>query len=129
MKAWNIALWVAQVLLAAAFGYAGFYKATAPMPELVARLVWPASLPPELVRFIGGCEVAGALGMLLPAATRIMPILTPLAAAGLATIMLMASVFHLSRGEASALGITLPLAALAVFVAAGRLHKAPIPPR
>jgi len=126
MKVWNVTLWIAQILLAAAFGYAGTFKGTAPMHDLVASLVWPAALPPGLVRFIGGCELGGALGMILPAATRIMPILTPLAAVGLATVMVLASIFHITRGEFSALGITIPLGLLAAFVAIGRFRKAPI---
>jgi hypothetical protein len=129
MRGWNLALWVAQLLLAGIFGYYGWLKATAPMSELVAQLGWPAALPPGLVRFIGGCEVAGALGLLLPAATRIVPVLTPLAGAGLAAIMVLASIFHGMRGELGALGLTVPLGGLAVLVALGRWRQAPVAPR
>jgi len=58
-----------------------------------------------LVRFIGVSELAGALGLILPAATRIRPGLTPLAALGLSTIMALAMLFHLVRGEPQALPI------------------------
>ena len=68
----------------------------------------------------------GAIGLILPAATKIKPTLTPLAALGLLTIMILAMAFHLSRGEAQALPINMVLGGLAAFVAWGRTKKAPI---
>jgi putative oxidoreductase len=73
-----------------------------------------------LLRFIGVAELAGGLGLILPAATRIRPMLTPLAALGLATIMTLAFVFHIQRGEWDALPVNAVLGALAAFVAWGR---------
>jgi hypothetical protein len=125
-KALHGALWVVQVLLALAFGAAGAMKTTQPLSDLAKSLVWPGAVPPALVRFIGASELAGALGLILPAAARVKPLLTPLAALGLVTVMLFAIVFHLSRGELSLLPINLALAALSAFVAWGRLKKAPI---
>jgi len=58
------------------------------------------SLPRGLVTFIGGSELLGGLGLLLPALTGILPWLTPLAAVGLAIIMILASIFHATRGKA-----------------------------
>ena len=89
---------------------------------------WPGDLPPALVRFIGASELAGALGLVLPSATRIRPLLTPLAAMGLVIVMLLAALFHISRGEWLALPINAVLGGLAAFVAWGRLRKAPIFP-
>jgi putative oxidoreductase len=128
-KAWNITLWVAQVLLAVAFGMAGFMKTTLPIAELTERMVWPGAVPPALVRFIGVSEFAAALGLILPAATRIKPVLTPLAGVGLVIVMVLASIFHAMRGEFGALPINFALGALAAFVAWGRFRKAPIAPR
>jgi putative oxidoreductase len=126
----NTVLWVAQLLLAAMFGFAGVLKSTQPIDVLVQNgLAWAAQLPVVMVRFIGVSELLGALGLILPAATRIRPQLTPLAALGLLTIMILAMAFHLSRGEAEALPVTLVLGGLAAFVAWGRTKKAPIPPR
>lgn len=125
-EAWNVALWLAQVLLAGAFGMAGVLKMSMPITELTEKLVWPGALPPGLVRFIGACELAGALGLIMPAAARIRSALTPLAAAGLATVMALASVFHLARGERQAIPVTLILGTLAAFIAWGRWRKAPI---
>src|SRR5215203_4193297 len=98
-RALHLSLWVAQLLLAAAFLLVGYIHALAPIAVAVARAPWVASIPVALVRFIGIAELAGALGLLLPAATRIQPKLAPLAAAGLATMMVLAIPFHLMRGE------------------------------
>jgi hypothetical protein len=128
-KAPHFALWGAQILLALAFGMAGTMKTTQPMDVLVQKMVWPGALPAALVRFIGTSELLGALGLILPSATRIKPGLTPLAGAGLVTIMLLASAFHASRGELGVVPVNLVLGGLAAFVAWGRWKKAPIAPR
>jgi putative oxidoreductase len=123
---WNISLWVAQVVLAAIFAIAGILKMTRSIPELVELMAWTGDVSPALVRFIGAAELAGAIGLILPAAPRLPPLLTPLAAAGLLATMSLASVFHAFRGEFDALPITLALGALASFVAWGRFRKVPI---
>ena len=122
-------LWVGQVLLALLFAGAGFAKAATPLDELAVALPYTADLPGLLVRFIGVSEMAGALGLILPALTRIRPHLTPLAAFGLLTIMGLATVFHLVRGEFTDMPVTIVIGALAGVVAWGRLRKAPITPR
>jgi putative oxidoreductase len=101
----NVALWSMQFLLAAMFGMAGYMKLSQPISQLAAMLPFAAQVPEGLVRFIGAAELAGALGLILPAATRILPVLTPLAASGLLLIMVLASGFHISRGEISNLPI------------------------
>jgi uncharacterized membrane protein len=128
-RALNATLWVGQLLLAALFFLVGWTHAAAPIEVAIQRAPWVASLPVALVRFIGVAELAGAIGLLLPAATRIRPTLTPLAAAGLAIMMLLAIPFHLLRGEASAVGINLVLGSLATLVALGRTRWAPIADR
>jgi len=123
----HILLWIAQVLLACAFGMAGVMKATQPIDALTqAGIAWASQVPLALVRFIGVSELLGAIGLILPAATKIKPFLTPLAALGLLTIMILAMAFHLSRGEIQATPINIVLGGLAAFVAWGRTKKAPI---
>jgi DoxX-like protein len=78
-----------------------------------------------LTRFIGICELLGGLGLLLPALTGILPWLTPLAATGLALIMILAIGFHASRREWSAIGFNSVLLVLAAFVAYGRFFVLP----
>jgi hypothetical protein len=82
-----------------------------------------------LVRFIGASELLGGLGLVLPAATRIKPALTPLAGAGLITVMVLAALFHLTRGEFGAIPGNVILGSLAAFVAWGRWAKVRIMPR
>lgn len=84
-----IGLWIAQVLLAVLFAFAGTLKLVTPLDELG----YPFFLPGVFVRFIGVCEVLGALGLILPSLLRIRPALTPIAAAGLAVIMLGAAMY------------------------------------
>lgn len=127
-KALHISLWVAQVLLALAFGMAGAMKTFTPLAELATKLAWVSSAG-ALVRFIGISELAAAIGLILPAATRIKPSLTPLAGAGLVVIMVLALAFHAVQGEFSSLPVNLVLGGLAAFVAWGRFKKAPIQPR
>ncbi len=129
-KAWTIGLWVAQILLAAFFGFAGFNKISQSPDALVAMgMAWVGSAPVGLVRFVGLAEVAGALGMILPIATRIMPQLTALAALGFAVIQVLAMGLHIMRGEFMVLPMNLILLAIALLVYWGRTKKAPVTPR
>jgi uncharacterized membrane protein YphA (DoxX/SURF4 family) len=128
-KALHVGLWVVQGLLGAMFLAVGAMKETQPIAVLVDMLGWPAAVPAALVRVIGVAELLGGLGLILPAATRVKPMLTPLAGVGLAMVMLLATIFHISHGELGALPIPLVLGGLAAFVAWGRAAKAPIAPR
>src|SRR2546421_8425435 len=91
-RAMHVTLWVAQSVLAAVFAIAGGLKLSMTADDF-AKLGL-TSLPIPLVRFIGVAELAGAAGLILPALTGIRPRLTPLAAIGLLTIMVLASCFH-----------------------------------
>ena len=90
----NRALWIAQGLLAAFFLFVGFSKLTASAEVLTALFPLPAAF----IRFIGLCEVLGALGLVLPLALKIRPELTSLAAAGLTLIMIGAAGTTLAVG-------------------------------
>jgi uncharacterized membrane protein YphA (DoxX/SURF4 family) len=128
-RAWHFGLWAVQLLVGAAFIMGGLMKAVLPVADLVPSAAWVAAVPVALLRFIGVAEFAGGLGLILPAATRIRPGLTPLAGLGLAIIMALAFVFHIPRGEMDALPVNLVLGGLAALVAWGRWRKAPIQPR
>jgi putative oxidoreductase len=128
-KVWNTFLWIAQILLAIIFGMAGIMKMSRSITDLAHQLVWPGVVPPELVRFIGVAEFAAAVGLILPAATRIRPALTPLAALGLVVVMVLAAGFHISRGEYQALPMNILFGIIASFVAWGRFRKVPIAPK
>ena len=117
----NAALWIVQGLVAAIFLFAGGMKLVLPLEKLTG----PVALPGLFLRFIGVCEVLGALGLILPGLLRIKPGLTPLAAAGLVVIMIGAIVITLAAGEIVAALISLIVGLLAAFVAYGRWRVAP----
>jgi uncharacterized membrane protein YphA (DoxX/SURF4 family) len=129
MKRTHRILWLAQVLLAVVFAMTGFMKLTISPAELAQTMPAGLSLPLTLIRFIGFAEVAGAIGLILPSVTRILPVLTPVAAGALALVMALAGILHASRNEIASLGVVLVLGAIAVFVSWGRTTRAPIPAR
>jgi membrane protease YdiL (CAAX protease family) len=124
----NASLWIGQIVLAVIFMTASYVKTTTPLDELATALPYTANMPGIAVRIIGICEGLGALGLILPSLTRIMPILTPIAAAGLTLLMFFASIVHLLRGELQQLGGVIVLGAVAAGVAWGRYKDAPILP-
>jgi uncharacterized membrane protein YphA (DoxX/SURF4 family) len=116
----NIFLWVLQGLLGVAFIGAGAMKVSQPVDKLAENMTWVKRYSTNTVRFIGTTEILGGLGLILPWATGIAPILTPLAAVGLALIMLLAIVDHARAREFPMIAFNVVLGALAVIVAAGR---------
>jgi putative oxidoreductase len=124
----NIALWIVQGLLALAFGMAGFSKAFMPLDQLAVQMAWVADTPGWIVRFAGIAELFGAVGLILPAALRIRPGLTPMAAADLALVMVLAATLHLFRGEFAFMVPPAILFSLSMFVAWGRFRGRRIRP-
>ena len=123
----NISLWVSQIILAGFYAMAAYMHAImAPEALVQMGIAWAAEAPLWLVRFIGICELLGVVGIILPAALRIKPQLTVLAAVGFTGIQALAIPFHLFRGEAAALPFNIILIALSLFVIWGRARKAPI---
>lgn len=120
----NIVLWIVQVLLALVYAYAGGFKLVAAAAEMQGNM--PVALPIWFVRFIGVCEVAAALGMILPGLFRVLTFLTPLAAAGLVIIMAGATVITAYAMSAALAAIPLVMGILAAFVAYGRWRLAPL---
>ena len=122
----TIALWVVQILLAPAFGMAGIMKSSQPIEKLKKNMSWVGHMAPGVVRLIGVLEFLGALGLILPAATNILPWLTPVAAAGLVITMIGAIVVHVRLKEAKVVMAPLILLLLALFIVFGRFILAPI---
>jgi hypothetical protein len=117
----NIALWIAQGLLAALFLFAGGMKLVLPIEEMTKQM----PMPGWFLRFIAVCEVLGAIGLILPWLLRIRPGLAPLAAAGLVIIMVGATVLTLMTGGIAMALIPLVVGILAAFVTYGRWRLAP----
>ena len=114
-------LWSIQGLLALLFLFAGGMKLVLPVEEMTKQI----QLPGLFLRFIGVAEVLGAIGLILPGLLRIRPGLTPMAAAGLAIIMIGATVVTLVNGMIAPTLISLVVGLLAALVAYGRWRLAP----
>lgn len=117
------------MLLATFFLGAAYLHSVVPIQTAAEQAPWIADVPVALARFIGIGELAGALGLVLPAAFRVAPQLTVAAAIGLAVIMVLAAPFHVARGEASMIGMPAGVASVLAVIAWGRLRRVPIPPR
>ena len=110
-------VWTLQVLLAIAFAGAGSAKLMTPKAELEQNMAWATDFSETQIRAIGAAEVAGAIGLIFPAALGVVPVLTPAAAAALAVLMAGAAMTHLQRGEPPFAPIVLgALAALVAFL-------------
>ena len=116
----NAALWTIQGLLAALFLFAGGMKLVMP----VAVLAQQSHLPGGFMKFIGVCEALGAIGLVLPALTKIHEELTPLAAAGLVIIMTGATTVTLLQGLGAAAIVPAVVGVLAATIARGRTQRA-----
>ena len=127
-KTMNILLWIAQSILAFGFIWSAGMKLLEPAEKLVAMWPWTSGHS-GLVIFTGVIDFLAGIGLILPTMLRIQPKLTVFAAYGAIVLMITASIFHISRGEASVIGVNIVFGILAVFVAWGRLRKAPIQPK
>ena len=121
----NIILWIAQGLIAITFSWSG-----------VMKIFQPEGLPfpwvkdnATLVLITGIVDLLVGIGIVFPALLRIQPKLTIYAAYGTMVLMIAASIFHISRGEAKDIGFNIFMALIAVFIAWGRQKKAPINPK
>jgi uncharacterized membrane protein YphA (DoxX/SURF4 family) len=121
----GIALWVAQVLLAAAFLVSGATKLSQPKEKLVKNMAWVEDFSQPALRLIGALEILGAIGVVAPALTGILPWLTPLAALGLVLTMIGAALTHLRRTEYGGIAVNAVLLVLAAFVTYGRFFVLP----
>lgn len=109
-----IALWIVNAVLALAALAAGLMKIVRSRPQLkAAGMAWTDDFSTASVKLIGVVEVLGALGLVLPLATGIAPILTPLAAVGLVIVFVGAIVVHARRKENPTPPIVLALLSIA----------------
>jgi hypothetical protein len=122
----NIALWIVAGLLAVASLAGGAMLLLLPKEKLAASSWgWVEDFSAGAVKSIGTLKVLAAVGLILPAALDIAPVLVPLAAVGWVLLMVGAMITHLRRHEAQAIVVNLALLALAAFVAWGRFGPVP----
>ncbi|SEB58535.1 DoxX family protein [Paenibacillus sp. GP183] len=110
----NIALWIVQGILGLAF------VMIASMKVFRYEKVQAAGMTKGLVIFVVLSEILGALGLILPFATGIVPTLTPIAAIALGVVMVLATGIHAKRKEYQSIGMPIIFLALLIFVAVGR---------
>lgn len=122
----NIVAWILSGLLAAFFLFAGGSKLATPRGKLLEnpRMGWAEDFTSPQIKVIAGLEVLAAIGLILPWALDIAPVLTPLAAVGLALMMLGALVVHGRRHELrQALPVNSVMLLIAVVVAVIRFGQ------
>jgi hypothetical protein len=121
----NILAWVLSGLLAALYLAAGTLKLTQPKEKLLATgtLDWVEDFDGNQIKGIAALELLGAVGLVLPWALDVAPVLTPIAALGLAAVQGGAMRTHLGRGEKQALPINAVLLVLALVVAVLRFTQ------
>jgi uncharacterized membrane protein YphA (DoxX/SURF4 family) len=117
--------WILSGLLALAFLGAGAGKLAQPYDKLTANpnMAWASDFSPGQVKGIGTLEVLGALGVVLPWLLDVAKVLTPIAALGLAAVMIGAIATHVRRGEKQVLPVNAVLLVLAVAVAVIRFAQ------
>ncbi|WP_062389739.1 DoxX family protein [Demequina iriomotensis] len=109
-----IALWIVNAVLALLFLAAGGMKASTSRTALQEKgMGWTEDFGDAAVKAIGAVEVLAAIGLIAPLATGIAPILTPLAAVGLAITMIGATVVHARRDEPVVPTVVLTVVAVA----------------
>jgi len=118
----DTALWIIAGLLAAVFLFAGSTKLFVPR-ETLAKAPgggWVLDFSAGFVKALGAVEILGAVGLVLPALLDVVPVLVPVAAVGLALIMIGAAIVEYRRHELKHMVLNLTYLALIVFVAIGR---------
>jgi uncharacterized membrane protein YphA (DoxX/SURF4 family) len=120
----DIGLWVVHAIVAVIFLMAGAMHAFR-YEAAKKNLPWVKDAARGVVVLDGAVEMLGAIGVILPRLTNILPVLTPLSAAGLAMIMAIAMALHARRREYSAIGFTSLLFLMAAFGAYDRQFMVP----
>ncbi|MBY0488597.1 MAG: DoxX family protein [Gemmatimonadaceae bacterium] len=120
----NKLLWTLQALVALAFAASGGMKVANPDAlRANPQMAWTQDFSNGDIRAIGSAELLGAAGLILPAATGIVPVLTPVAGTGLALLMGGATATHLRRGEPPVAPAVLGVLALSVGLLRGRRQR------
>ena len=95
-----------------------------PADKLAEMWAWTADNA-GLVKFTGVLDLLAGIGLVLPALLRIQPQLTVYAAYCTIALMTAAGIFHISRGEASQIGVNIFFAVFAVFIVWCKQKKSP----
>jgi uncharacterized membrane protein YphA (DoxX/SURF4 family) len=118
----NVALWIGQGVLAALFAVSGSVKSTMSKERMIATgQTGVREFPLPVIRMVAALELLAVIGLLVPQATGVAPVFTPLAALGLAVVMVGAAVAHARLHERGTSALNLVIMLLCLAVAIGRL--------
>jgi uncharacterized membrane protein YphA (DoxX/SURF4 family) len=118
----NVVLWIGQGVLAAIFAVSGTLKSTQSKERMLASgQTGVREFPLPAIRLVAAAELLAVVGLIVPQASGVAPVLTPLAALGLAVVMVGAAVAHTRLQEAPTAAVNVAILLLCVAVAAGRL--------
>jgi hypothetical protein len=114
--------WIIAGLLATVFAAGGVAKLAIPKEKIAAAPGggWVEDFSPGSVRALGALDLLAAVGLILPAALDVAPVLVPVAAVGIVALMAGAVIVRLRHGAAGAIPVDLTYLALAAFVAWAR---------
>ena|SRR2546428_1446301 len=113
----NTMIWIIQGILGAMFTMAGIMKSTQPKGKLAESLPWVNDYSLRMVRFIGISELLGAIALIVPMIVGVAPVLTPISAAALAIVMILAAGYHVQKGEYKAVVFNAVLFTLSAIIA------------
>ncbi len=118
----NLALWIAAGLLAAVALAGGLSKTFIPREKLAAHEggQWTANASDGFVRTLGVLELLAAIGLILPAAVDIAPVMVPVTATCWVALMVGAMITHGRFGQVRLMMLNLAYLSIAAFVALGR---------
>lgn len=118
----NLTLWIVAGLLAVVFAAGGVAKLTMPKEKIADAPGggWVEDFSPGAVKALGVVDLLAAVGLVLPAALDIVPVLVPIAAVGVVALMVGAVVVRVRHGGRGAIAVDLTYLGLAAFVAVSR---------
>jgi hypothetical protein len=117
----NPVLWVCQGLLAILFLASGGAKISMSRERLLATgQTGIAPFPMPVVRLAAASELLAAVGLIMPWASGVLPVLTPVAAVGLGAVMIGAAGAHLHLRERRSAAVNVVFLLVCVFVAVAR---------
>lgn len=120
----NILLWAVQIVLAWLCIAGGIFQIFK-IDQLQAQVNSMRALPPGLWAVLGVFECLGGLGLILTRMTKVLRVLTPIAATAIAVESVLISALYIYYGDFSPLVYSVAMAIMAAFIAYGRFTRKP----
>jgi hypothetical protein len=120
----NILLWVLQIALAFLCISGGVFQIFK-IDELKKTVASMRALPHGLWAFLGAFGCLAGVGLILPGATNVLPVLTPIAAAAVAAQSILITAFYIYYGDRPPMPYSVAMAIMGAFIAYGRFTLKP----